>query len=243
MKFMNLAVLAAAVSVSVSAFAADTVTTDKEKISYAIGMNMGQSLKQIPNLGNEIDLAVLAKGLNAAATDKPTALTMEQAQQTLQTFSQKMSEKAQAQQKLDGEKNTADGAAFMASNKSKPGVKTTASGIQYVVLTQGKGELPKATSTVKVHYRGTLLDGKEFDSSYKRNAPAEFPLNGVIAGWTEGLQLMATGSKFKFWIPGSLAYGERGSPPNIGPNATLVFEVELLEVKGAPDAAAAPAAK
>lgn len=243
MKFMNLAVLAAAVSVSVSAFAADTLTTDKEKISYAIGMNMGQSLKQIPDLGNEIDLAVLVKALNAAATDKPTALTMEQAQQTLQSFSQKMGEKAQAQAKLEGEKNAAAGAAFMAGNKSKPGVKTTASGIQYVVLTQGKGELPKATSTVKVHYRGTLLDGKEFDSSYKRNAPAEFPLNGVIAGWTEGLQLMATGSKFKFWIPGSLAYGERGSPPNIGPNATLVFEVELLEVKNAAAAAPAPATK
>ena len=130
MKFMNLAVLAAAVSVSVSAFAADTVTTDKEKISYAIGMNMGQSLKQIPDLATEIDLAVLVKALNAAATDKPTALTTEQAQQTLQTFSQKMSEKAQAQQKLAGEKNATDGAAFMASNKSKPGVKTTASGIQ-----------------------------------------------------------------------------------------------------------------
>jgi FKBP-type peptidyl-prolyl cis-trans isomerase FkpA len=239
MKLMNLAVLAAAVSVSFGA-AAQTLTTDKDKVSYAIGMNMGASLKQIPDLGKEIDLNVLMKGLTAAANGAATSLTQEQAGQTLQAFSTKMNEKAQAAAKVEGDKNVAEGAKFMAANKTKPGIKTTASGIQYQVMTEGKGVMPKATDTVKVHYRGMLLNGKEFDSSYKRNEPTEFPLNGVIAGWTEGLQLMKAGSKYKFWIPGSLAYGERGSPPNIGANATLVFEVELIEVKAAAAPAAAP---
>ena len=123
------------------------------------------------------------------------------------------------------------GEAFLAENKKKEGVMTTASGLQYKILKEGTGEKPKATDTVKVHYRGTTLDGKEFDSSYKRNEPATFPLNGVIKGWTEGLQLMKAGSKFEFVIPSELAYGKPGHPPSIPPDATLIFEVELLDIE------------
>jgi FKBP-type peptidyl-prolyl cis-trans isomerase FkpA len=243
MKFLKMAALSAAV-VFAANVSAQTLTTEKDKVSYAIGMNMGQSLQQIPDVGKELDLNILFKGLQAAANKQTTSMTPEQAGQVLQAFGTKMQEKAAAVAKVEGEKNTAEGTKFLAANKTKPGVKTTASGMQYQVLTQGKGAMPKAVDTVKVHYRGTLINGTEFDSSYKRNAPAEFPLNGVIAGWTEGLQLMKAGSKYKFWIPGNLAYGERGSPPTIGANALLVFEVELLEVKpAAPAAAPAPAAK
>jgi FKBP-type peptidyl-prolyl cis-trans isomerase FkpA len=245
MKFLKMAALAAAVTFAANV-SAQTLTTEKDKTSYAIGMQFGSSLQQIPELGKEIDLNILFKGLQAAANKTPTSLTQEQAGQVLNAFGTRMQEKAASVAKVEGEKNTAEGTKFLASNKTKPGIKSTASGMQYQVLTQGKGVMPKAVDTVKVHYRGTLLNGTEFDSSYKRNQPAEFPLNGVIAGWTEGLQLMKAGSKYKFWIPGSLAYGERGSPPTIGANALLVFEVELLEVKPAAPAAVpapAPAAK
>ena len=125
----------------------------------------------------------------------------------------------------------ARGAAFLQANAAKPGVTTTASGLQYVVLTPGSGRSPQATDTVLVHYRGTTIDGKEFDSSYRRKEPIEFPLNGVIAGWTEGVQLMPEGAKYQFFIPSELAYGRRGAGGAIGPDETLIFEVELLKVR------------
>jgi FKBP-type peptidyl-prolyl cis-trans isomerase FkpA len=229
MKIHALAAVAAAMTFAGSLSAQD-LKTEKDKVSYAIGMNMGQSLKSIPDFQKELDIAQLIKGLQETIAGGATAMKPEDVQTTLQAFSEKMRTKQEAVTKAEGAKNLADGEKFLAENKKKPGVKSTASGIQYQVLTQGKGKIPTATNQVKVHYRGTLINGTEFDSSYKRNEPAVFPLNGVIAGWTEGLQLMPAGSKYKFWIPGSLAYGERGSPPTIGANATLIFEVELIEV-------------
>jgi FKBP-type peptidyl-prolyl cis-trans isomerase FkpA len=154
----------------------------------------------------------------------------EEAQAVRQEFMRKLQGAQQAKQQEVAAKNQAEGAKFLADNVKKPGVKTTPSGLQYQVVKEGTGKKPSATSQVKVHYLGTLLDGTKFDSSYDRGEPASFALNGVIPGWTEGLQLMTAGSKYKFWIPASLGYGERGTPGPIGPNATLVFEVELLEV-------------
>jgi FKBP-type peptidyl-prolyl cis-trans isomerase len=140
-----------------------------------------------------------------------------------------MMAKRQAEESAATAENSKKGLEFLAKNKTKEGVKTTDSGLQYKVITLGKGAKPKASDKVKVHYKGTLIDGTEFDSSYKRGVPAEFPLNGVIKGWTEGLQLMPVGSKFEFFIPSELAYGDR-APQTIGPNQTLIFEVELLEI-------------
>jgi FKBP-type peptidyl-prolyl cis-trans isomerase len=156
---------------------------------------------------------------------------------------QQMQTKRVAEQKVAADKNKSDGAAFLAANKAKAGVKTTASGLQYTVETEGKGPKPKATDTVKVNYLGTKIDGTKFDSSYDRGQPATFPLNGVIKGWSEGLQLMPVGSKYKLFVPADLAYGENAPGP-IGPNAALVFEVELLGIENPADkpaAAAAPA--
>jgi FKBP-type peptidyl-prolyl cis-trans isomerase FkpA len=239
MKLVKLAALAAALMVAFGANAQE-LKTDKDKASYAIGMNMGSSIKQnVPDMKADINMDLLIKGLQASANGTPTLMTQEQAGAALQAFSQSLQAKQMAAQKAAGDKNKAEGAKFLADNAKKPGVKATASGLQYMVMTMGKGMKPLATSTVKVHYKGTLLNGTEFDSSYKRNEPTSFPLNGVIKGWTEGLQLMPAGSKYKFFIPGDLAYGEN-APPNIGPNQVLTFEVELIEVMK-PDAPAAPA--
>jgi len=203
------------------------LTNPKQRISYTIGADIGANLKR-----QEIDVdpKAFAAGLADAIAGK-TALTEEQMREVLNSFRTEMMEKAQARQKEAGEKNLKEGEAFLAANAKKEGVKTLPSGLQYKVLKSGSGKTPKATDTVKTHYHGTLIDGTVFDSSVERKEPVSFPVNGVIAGWTEALQLMKEGDKWQLFIPAKLAYGERGAGPKIGPNATLVFEVELLSVE------------
>jgi len=204
--------------------------TPKDKVSYAIGMDMGNSLKQ-NNI--EVNPDVLGKAIKDVLTGQKLVLNDEEAKTALMNLQKEMQEQQQTKMKAQGEKNAKEGEAFLAENKKKDGVKTTASGLQYQVITEGKGKSPKETDKVTVQYKGTLLDGTEFDSSYKRGQPASFPVNGVIKGWTEALQLMKEGAKWKLFIPANLAYGETGTQGGpIGPNATLVFEVELVSVQG-----------
>ena len=214
-----------------TAFAADTKMTlkdDKDKVSYAIGLNIGKSMKQE---GLDINPDVLAAAMKDVFAGAKTQLTDEEVQAVMQDFQKKMMAKQAAVRDEGLGKNKAEGEKFLADNKKKEGIKTTASGLQYKVITDGKGKTPKATDTVKTHYRGTLINGTEFDSSYKRGEPAEFPVNGVIKGWTEALQLMKEGAKWQLYIPSDLAYGERGAGKDIGPNSTLIFDIELISVK------------
>jgi len=215
------------------------VPIDKNKVSTMVGMDIGRGLTQIKD---DIDIKVVEQALEATLKGDKTSLTAEEALAVRQSFMQQMQAKKVAEQKVAADKNKKEGVDFIAANKSKPGVKTTASGLQYMVEKEGTGPKPKATDTVKVNYLGTKIDGTKFDSSYDRNQPATFPLNGVIKGWTEGMQLMSVGSKYKFFIPADLAYGENGPGP-IGPNATLIFEVELLDIEKPSDKPAAEAAK
>ncbi len=206
--------------------------TQKQKAGYAIGMNIGSSFKK---QGLEIDLDTLFKGVKDGYTGGKALMTEEQSQEVMTILQKEMA--AKQGEKMEQAKK--DGIVFLEANKKKDGVKTTASGLQYKSLVEGKGAKPKATDNVTVNYKGTLVDGTEFDSSYKRNEPAKFPLNGVIPGWTEGLQLMGVGSKYQFVIPSQLAYGERGESGAIPPNSTLIFEVELISIDKEP----APEAK
>jgi len=214
---------------SVSAYAAEKadLKTQKDKVSYAIGLDIGRNFKE---QSIEIDPKLLAQGIQDAIGGK-RLLTDEEVQGVMATFRQEMQAKAAAQAKLAGDKNLKEGEAFLAENKKKPGVVTLPSGLQYKVITAGTGKKPKATDTVTTNYKGTLIDGTEFDSSYKRGQPATFSVQGVIPGWTEALQLMPVGSKWQLFVPANLAYGPRGAGPQIGPNATLIFEVELLSIQ------------
>jgi FKBP-type peptidyl-prolyl cis-trans isomerase FklB len=222
--------MCAAVALSGAAFAADApeLKGEKEKLSYSIGMDIGGNLRR----GSlDVDPDLLAKGFKDSYGGEKTLLTEEEARQTLKTAQKAlMAKKAEETQKLS-EKNKADGEKFLAENAKKPGVKSLPSGLQYKEIVPGKGKNPQVTDTVTVHYKGTLIDGTEFDSSYKRGEPVSFPVSGVIAGWTEALQLMKEGAKWQLFIPPSLAYGDRGAGRDIGPNATLLFEVELISVK------------
>ena len=213
--------------------AIDGLKTDNEKISYMIGLQMANSLQQVKDY---VDPATLAKAVQAGLSGQGRLMNDEQAQAVGMAFGQFMQQKEMARIAEEGAKNLAAGEKFLAENKGKPGVRTTESGLQYQVVRAGAGAKPTAADTVKVHYRGTLLDGKEFDSSYARNEPATFPLAGVIPGWTEGVQLMPVGAKYVFWIPAALAYGPNGAGQDIPPNATLKFEVELLEIVTPPQA-------
>ncbi|MDX1762896.1 MAG: FKBP-type peptidyl-prolyl cis-trans isomerase [bacterium] len=213
------------------------LTSFAEKLSYTAGQDIGQSLK---GRGSDMDLDMVIRGIRDAFDGKDPLLTPEEGAAIKQEYAAKIREERAAKMKAEGEQNLKAGEAFLAENGKKPGVVTTDSGLQYLVQEEGKGPKPLATDQVSVHYKGTLLDGTEFDSSHKRGRPATFGLNRVIRGWTEGLQLMSPGAKYRFFIPADLAYGPRGSGPKIGPNATLIFDVELLEIIDSQPKAGAP---
>ena len=207
---------------------APALVTPKDKFSYALGMNLGTSLhrQSVP-----VDPNILLRGLKDSLAGGKTLLTEDQAKAALTEVQNEMRKKQQEQMQAAGEVNKKEGEAFLAANKSKDGIVTLPSGLQYKVLTQGTGPKPTSADTVVCNYRGTLINGTEFDSSYKRGQPATFPVGGVIKGWTEALPLMPVGSKWQLFIPAELAYGERAPGPEIGPNSTLIFEVELLSIQ------------
>ena len=236
--FMKKLFLIAVVSLALTPFApgADpTLKDQKEKVSYSIGLDIGSALKrQLIDVNQEL----LTRGIKDGLAGNKGLLSDEEMKETMANFQKEMMAKQTAARKEAGAKNEAAGKKFLEENKKKPGVKTTASGLQYLVEKEGTGPTPKATDTVKVNYRGTTIEGTEFDSSFKRGQPATFPVNRVIKGWTEALQLMKVGAKYKIFVPADLAYGERGAGADIGPNSTLLFDVELLSIE--PPATPAP---
>lgn len=206
-----------------------TLKTARDKRSYAVGLNIGKGLH--PEV-LDVDTAILLRGLKDGLAGGKTLLTDEEARAVLTALQNDMRKKQEGQMQAAGDANKKQGEAFLAANKAKEGVVTLPSGLQYKILKQGRGPKPAATDTVVCNYKGTLLDNTEFDSSYKRGQPASFGVNKVIPGWTEALQLMPVGSKWQLFIPSGLAYGERGPGGGIGPNSTLIFEVELISIQG-----------
>jgi FKBP-type peptidyl-prolyl cis-trans isomerase FkpA len=238
MSVLNRSALALAVAAALSVAAcqkteetkavkAEDLKTDAQKFGYAIGVDLAKSLKPVKD---DVDIKALEAGLDMVFAGSEPVLDDATREQIKNTVAEKLQKKQVEERTAAATKSKAEGEAFLAENGKKEGVKTTASGLQYEVLTEGKGDSPKATDTVTVHYKGTLINGETFDSSYDRGQPVSFPLQNVIPGWTEGLQLMKPGAKYKFVIPSALAYGERGAGAKIGPNATLVFEVELISI-------------
>jgi FKBP-type peptidyl-prolyl cis-trans isomerase FklB len=205
-----------------------TLKTQKDKVSYALGMNLGTNLHK---QGVEVDPAIVMRGLKDALVGGKMLQTEDEARATLTQLQTEVRNKQQEKMKVAGEMNKKESAEFLAANKTKEGVVTLPSGLQYKILTEGTGPKPAASDTVVCNYRGTLISGAEFDSSYKRGQPASFPVNGVIKGWTEALQLMPVGSKWQLFVPSGLGYGDRGAGADIGPGATLIFEVELLSIQ------------
>ena len=214
----------AVVTFSMNTWATE-LNTDEQKLGYIIGMDIGKSLR---DQGTGVDLDTLMDAIRATYNNEELMMTPEEAAAVRKAYVEKRQAAQQAETAAAGGKNLAEGQKFLAENKLKEGVQVTDSGLQYKVLTMGDGAKPAATDTVKVHYRGTLLDGTEFDSSYARNEPISFGLNRVIPGWTEGVQLMVEGEKRRFWIPGKLAYGDK--PQGGAPGGTLVFDVELIKI-------------
>ena len=229
MKSVWMAVLAVLVIMG-SAVGEEPVSlkSQKDKISYIIGLDIGNNLKR---QSADVDLDILSKGMKDALSGNKPLMSEDEIREVTTAFRQEMAKKQAEEVKKLAEKNKREGEAFLEENKKKEGVKTLASGLQYKVVTEGGGRSPKESDTVTVNYKGTFVDGTEFDSSYKRGEPATFPVNGVIKGWTEALPLMKEGAKWQLFIPPSLAYGEAGAGNAIGPDATLIFEVELISIK------------
>ncbi len=205
------------------------IESQKDKVSYCIGWDIGNSFKK---QSLEINPDILLKGINDVLSGNNPQMTEKEMGQTMMNFQKEMMVKRTEAQKNVGEKNKKEGEEFLAKNKNNQGVISLPSGLQYRVIKEGNGKIPKLTDKVSVNYQGTLIDGTEFDSSYRRGQPAKFPVSGVIKGWTEALQLMKVGSKWELFIPSRLAYAEQGAGSIIGPNAVLVFQVELLSIEG-----------
>jgi FKBP-type peptidyl-prolyl cis-trans isomerase len=222
-KLIAVALLLSLFGVAVLAQKKGTPKTQKEKVSYSLGMNIGKNMKM---QGIDVDQEYLVQGMRDALSNAKAAMSEKDMETAMKAFQQEM----QTKQIYADDKNKKDGEAFLAANKKKDGVITLASGLQYKVIKMGTGPKPTSLQIVTCNYRGTFIDGKEFDSSMRYGRPAEFPVNGVIKGWTEALQLMPVGSKWELYIPSDLAYGEKGSQPTIRPNSTLIFEIELLSI-------------
>jgi FKBP-type peptidyl-prolyl cis-trans isomerase FklB len=200
----------------------------KDKVSYIIGVDLAKSFQK---QSIDIDPDILAKGIKDAFSGGKLLLSDQEIRDIMAAFQKEMMAKQEEGMKKMADQNKKEGEAFLSENKKKEGVKTLSSGLQYKVIKAGTGKKPKLTDTVTTHYQGKLINGNEFDSSYRRGSPATFPVNGVIPGWTEALQLMEEGAKWQLFIPSNLAYGEKGAGRDIGPNATLIFEVELLSIQ------------
>ena len=229
MKFRWIAVIGIIFLASqVSAQESQTLKSRKEKISYIIGMDIGNNFKK---QSVDVDPDILARGIKDALSGAKPQLSEQEVREVMTSFEKEIRAKQEEVRKTLGEKNKVEGEKFLAENKGKEGIQTLPSGLQYKVITPGKGKKPGLTDTVTAHYRGTLVDGTEFDSSYRRGQPANFQVNGVIRGWTEALQLMEEGAKWQLFIPPSLAYGDRGAGQAIGPNAVLIFDVELISIQ------------
>jgi len=211
-----------------------TLTTEKQKLSYAIGMTIGEGMKKD---APDIDTAIVMQALKDALAGGKLLMTDEEAKGVMNSFRAEMIKKKQAEELRLSETNKQAGEKFLAENKAREGVVTLPDGLQYKIIKQGTGPKPTASDTVVTNYRGTLIDGTEFDSSYKRGQPATFPVGQVIKGWTEALQLMPVGSKWELYVPADLAYGQRSPGPEIGPNSTLIFDVELLSIENKDDKA------
>ncbi len=201
----------------------------EDRAAYAVGVSIGRNLHRT---GASLNIDMIAQGIRDVLASHPLALSDDDLKAAMAVFQGEIRKKAEETRKALGEKNQKEGEAFLKQNTTRPGVVVLPDGLQYKILTEGKGKTPTDTDSVVVNYRGTLLDGKEFDSSYKRGQPATLALNGVIPGWREALKLMPVGSKWQLFVPPALAYGERGAGPQIGPSATLIFEVELLNIAG-----------